>query len=419
MKIGFISTRLAGSDGVSLEAAKLATILQQMGHTVYYCAGQLDDNAPNPTLIPEFHFRHPEAEAIGAQVFGQMTPSDDLLNHLEAAVQRLTDKLRGWIEASGVQVMIVQNALAIPMHVPLGLALSRFIAESGIPAIGHHHDFFWERERFRVNAIPDLLWQHFPPDLPSIRHVVINSLAQRDLKVFRQLESVVLPNVFDYDTPPPELDDYNRDFRAAMGFSAYDWLFLQPTRVVARKGIDIFFELMRRLREPRARLIITHQAGDEGMAYYRQLLHRAQAANVEVHYLAGFIEEQRAVRDGRKYYTLWDVYPHADFFVYPTLYEGFGNALLEAIYFRKPVLVNRYSVYVADIAPLGFDFVEVDGWISDESLSEVRRLLDDAARRQSMVERNYALAREHFSYRTAARLLQDLLDDIGGLVSTL
>lgn len=418
MKIGFISTRLAGSDGVSLEAAKLTTILQQMGHTVYYCAGQLDDNAPNPTLIPEFHFRHPEAEAIGTQVFGQMTPSGDLLNHLEAAVQRLTDKLRGWVEASGVQVMIVQNALAIPMHVPLGLALSRFISESGIPAVAHHHDFFWERERFRVNAIPHLLWEHFPPDLPSIRHVVINSLAQRDLKVFRQMEAVVLPNVFDYDTPPPELDDYSRDFRDAMGFSAYDWLFLQPTRVVARKGIDISFELMRRLQEPRARLIITHQAGDEGMAYYRQLLHRAQAANVEAHYLAGFIEEQRAIRDGRKYYTLWDVYPHADFVAYPTLYEGFGNALLEAVYFRKPVLVNRYSVYVADIAPLGFDFVEVDGWISDESLSEVRRLLDDAARRQSMVEHNFTLAREHFSYRTAARLLRDLLDDIGGLVST-
>jgi cytidyltransferase-like protein len=316
------------------------------------------------------------------------------------------------VEATGIHVLVVQNALAIPMHVPLGLALSRFIAESGIPAIGHHHDFFWERERFRVNAIPDLLWQHFPPDLPSLRHVVINSLAQRDLKIFRRLDAVVLPNVFDYDTPPPVLDDYNRDFRAAMGFSTYDWLFLQPTRVVARKGIEISFELLRRLREPRARLVITHQAGDEGMAYYRQLLHQAQAADIEVHYLAGFIEEQRIVRDGRKHYTLWDVYPHADFVTYPTLYEGFGNALLEAIYFRKPMLVNRYSVYVADIAPLGFDFVEVDGWISDESLSEVRRLLDDAGRRQAMVEHNFALAREHFSYRTAEGLLQEVLDSL-------
>jgi glycosyltransferase involved in cell wall biosynthesis len=195
-----------------------------------------------------------------------------------------------------------------------------------------------------------------------------------------------------------------------MDFSAYDWIFLQPTRVIARKGIDISFELLRRLREPRARLVISHQAGDEGMAYYRQLLHRAAAMNVEVHYLAGFIEEQRVIRNRRKMYTLWDLYPHADFVTYPTLYEGFGNALLEAIYFRKPVLVNRYSVYVADIAPLGFDFVEVDGWITDESVSQVRRLLDDPDRCQAAVSKNYELARRHFSYEVLTNALKQLLN---------
>jgi glycosyltransferase involved in cell wall biosynthesis len=310
---------------------------------------------------------------------------------------------------SGIDGMVVENALAIPMHVPLGLALARLIEETGIPTIGHHHDFFWERQRFRLNCIPDLLLQTFPPDLPSMRHVTINSLAQRDLKFFRGLEAMVVPNVFDYETPPPGLDDYNQDFREALGFSPYDWLFLQPTRVVARKGIDMSFELLRRLRDPRARLIISHQAGDEGMAYFRQLLHRAQAMNVEVHYLAGFIEEERVVHDGRKYYTLWDVYPHADFVTYPTLYEGFGNALLEAVYFRRPVLVNRYSVYVADIAPLGFEFVEVDGWITDEAVSEVRRLLDDPGRCLAVVGKNYELARQHFSYNVLARALERLL----------
>jgi hypothetical protein len=46
-------------------------------------------------------------------------------------------------------------------------------------------------------------------------------------------------------------------------------------------------------------------------------------------------------------------YAHADFVTFPSLYEGFGNALVEAMYFRMPTLVNRYSVYVSDIAPLG------------------------------------------------------------------
>jgi glycosyltransferase involved in cell wall biosynthesis len=410
MKIGFVSTRLAGTDGVSLETHKWAKVSRALGHEVYYCAGQLEDDAPNPTLIPELHFRDPEAEAIGRIVFGQMEPPGGLARRLEEATECIKAKLHTWVNGTGIDVMVVQNALAIPMHVPLGLALARLIKETGIPTIGHHHDFFWERQRFRLNSIPDLLRKTFPPDLPSIRHVAINSLAQRDLKFFCGLEAMVVPNVFDYDTPAPGLDDYNQDFRQAMGFSPYEWIFLQPTRVIARKGIDISFELLRRLREPRARLVISHHAGDEGLAYYRQLLNRADAMNVEVHYLAGFIEEERVVRDGRKAYTLWDVYPHADFVTYPTLYEGFGNALLEAIYFRKPVLVNRYSVYVADIAPLGFNFVEVDGWITDESVSEVRRLLDDPDCCRDITDKNYELARQHFSYEVLASALQQLLD---------
>ncbi len=409
MRIGFVSTRLAGTDGVSLETHKWAEVARRLGHEAYYCAGKLQEDAPNATLIPELHFRHPEAEAIGEAVFGRMEPPDGLMHRLTDATERLQAALHDWLTQASIDVLVVENALAIPMHVPLGLALARLIESSGIPTVGHHHDFFWERQRFRLNCIPELLLQTFPPNLPSIRHVTINSLAQRDLKFFRSLDAVVVPNVFDYGTPAPGLDDYNQDFRQAMGFSPYDWIFLQPTRVIARKGIDMSFELLRRLREPRARLIITHQAGDEGMAYYRQLLHRAQAMNVDVHYLAGFIEEERVVRDRRKCYTLWDVYPHADFVTYPTLYEGFGNALLEAIYFRKPVLVNRYSVYVADIAPLGFDLVEVDGWITDESISEVRRLLDDPNRCQAAVNKNYELARRHFSYEVLATALDRLL----------
>ena len=409
MKIGFVSTRLAGTDGVSLETHKWAEVSRRLGHEIYYCAGQLEADAPNPTLIPELHFSNSEAEAIAGMVFGRMDPPPGLMSRLQDMAEHLRAKLSGWLDETGLDLLVVENALAIPMHVPLGLALAQVIKQTGIPTIGHHHDFFWERQRFRLNCIPDLLLETFPPDLPSIRHVTINSLARRDLKFFRGLDAIVVPNVFDYDTPAPGFDDYNRDFRQALGFGSYDWIFLQPTRVVARKGIDMSFELLRRLREPRARLIISHQAGDEGMAYYRQLLDRAEAMNVEVHYLAGFIEEKRVTRDGRKAYTLWDVYPHADFVTYPTLYEGFGNALLEAIYFRKPVLVNRYSVYVADIAPLGFDFVEVDGWISDESVSEVRRLLDDPDRCQALVDKNYELARRHFYYDVLASTMSSLI----------
>ena len=172
--------------------------------------------------------------------------------------------------------------------------------------------------------------------------------------------------------------------------------------MIARKGIDIAFELLRRLREPRARLIISHQAGDEGMAYYRQLLDRAEAMNVEVHYLAGFIEEQRAVRDGRKVLHAVGCLPPRRFRHLPHPLRGLwqraaGGDLLPQAGAGQPLqrLRGRHR-------PLGFDFVEVDGWITDEAVSEVRRLLDDPDRRQAMADKNYELARQHFSYEVLA-----------------
>ena len=97
-------------------------------------------------------------------------------------------------------------------------------------------------------------------------------------------------------------------------------------------------------------LVISHHAGDEGFGYLEQL--RAQAARVGVPmiYAAQHFSPQAEATAGR--FTLWDAYVHADFVTYPSLIEGFGNALLETLYFRLPALVNRYPVYAADIAPL-------------------------------------------------------------------
>jgi len=58
-RIGFISTRLNGTDGVSLEVEKWSRVLQRMGHQVFFCAGELGGYAAAGTLIPELHFRHP------------------------------------------------------------------------------------------------------------------------------------------------------------------------------------------------------------------------------------------------------------------------------------------------------------------------------------------------------------------------
>lgn len=55
MKIGLLSFRIAGTDGVSLEIEHWRKILLKMGHEVVLIAGELDRKG---ILIPEVHFRY-------------------------------------------------------------------------------------------------------------------------------------------------------------------------------------------------------------------------------------------------------------------------------------------------------------------------------------------------------------------------
>ena len=410
MRIGFISTRLNGADGVSLEVGKWVTVLRRMGHECYFCAGELGGYAAGGTLIPKLHFEHQSIIAIARRAFGpnRDSNSDELVEHIYAVADEIRPPLRAFIRKNKLDVIVVENALAIPMNLPLGVCLTGLIAELGIPTIAHDHDFYWERERYQANAILDLLDTAFPPDLPTIRHVTINSIAQRRLKSRRGIDSVVIPNVMDYETPPPEVDDYNRDFRDVLGLSEDDLFVLQPTRVIQRKGIEMAIELVRRLDKQNAHLFITHSATDEGLDYWRWLQREARLMRVDLQLVDYLVEVQRRMANGHKIYSLWDAYIHADLVTYPSLYEGFGNALLEAIYFKKLTVVNRYPVYNADIRPLGFEFVELDGCVDDRAVEEIKTLLAAPVEAKKRAETNYKLARQYFSFQTLEKKLCDI-----------
>jgi hypothetical protein len=68
-KIGFISTRFAGTDGVSLETQKWVTVLERMGHKCFYFAGECDRNADQSQVVPEAFYRHPEIDKLNQQAY--------------------------------------------------------------------------------------------------------------------------------------------------------------------------------------------------------------------------------------------------------------------------------------------------------------------------------------------------------------
>src|SRR3990170_2149962 len=362
-RIGFISTRFAGTDGVSLETAKWASTLERIGHTCYYFAGECDRPPERSRVVPEAFYRHPEVDAINRGAYAGAwhangngsdaapelqdlkgrahsihTRAPTLSKRIHKLREALKAELHAFVAQFELELLIIENASTIPLNLPLGLAIAELVAETGIPVIAHHHDFHWERQRF----------------------------------------------------------------------------LLQPTRVIQRKGIEHAIEFTRRLGRP-ARLVISHASGDEGPGYETRVREFADLLGVDVRFEWEVIADHPGrTPDGRRIYTLADVYPVADFVTYPSAFEGFGNAFLEAVYYRRPILVNNYSTYEVDIRPRGFRVVWFDGFISDATLALARRLLDDPTLAAAWAARNYELGARHFSFTILRRHLEDLLADCFG-----
>jgi glycosyltransferase involved in cell wall biosynthesis len=414
--IGFVGTRFAGTDGVSLESAKWAQILWDHRHVSHWFAGELDRDPGFSMHVPHAYFGHPDIEWINRRVFGVRTRDSSVTSHIYAMSDHLKRSLYEFVERFDISILVAQNSLTIPMNIPLGLALTTFIAETGFPTIAHHHDFYWERDRFSVNAVSEILHTAFPPSLLSIQHATINSSAQEALSHRCGVSSTLIPNVLDFDNPPSEPDEYVRNFRNDVGLEEDDIVFLQPTRVVPRKGIEHAIALAAALKNPKVKLVVSHESGDEGAEYKMALLELAQNSGVDLRFVDHVVDEVRGPgEDGHNKYTLGDVYSQSDFITYPSLYEGFGNALIEAFYYRKPVLVNRYSIFITDIEPRGFRVATMDGIMTRDVVAQVQRIIQDEQHRDEMVENNYRLGRAFFSYSVLRRKLRALITNVTGM----
>jgi mannosylglucosylglycerate synthase len=415
-KIGFVSTRFAGTDGVTMESSKWAQVFREMGHDCYWFAGKLDKDPHRSMLVEEAFFQHTDNQWINDRILGRKHREPSVTDAIQELKDLLKGHIREFIRKFDIDLIVSQNALTIPMHIPLGMALTEVIAETLIPTIAHHHDFYWERTRFSVNAVNDYLRMAFPPNLPGIEHVVINSAAQEELALRTGIAAITVPNILDFEHPPDKCTVQRCELRETLGFKETDNVFLQPTRVVQRKGIEHAIELIKALDDPDCKLLISHEAGDEGFEYADWLKQEALNHGVDLRSLNTSMRDPwNEAGNGSQAPSLLDIYPCADFITYPSLYEGFGNAFLEAIYFHKPVLINRYAIFVRDIEPKGFDLVAMDGFLTRRTIEAVRHVLHSADRREQMVVHNYRIAAKHYSYAVLRRWLKTLLVNLFGM----
>ena len=132
-KIGFVSTRFAGTDGVSLESSKWANVFQQNGYQCFWFAGELDREPEKSTLVSQAHFQDEQNQWINKQVFGRKGRIQSVTQVIHDQRSMLKCKLHEFINDFNIDLLIAENSLTIPLHVPLGLALTETIAETQMP----------------------------------------------------------------------------------------------------------------------------------------------------------------------------------------------------------------------------------------------------------------------------------------------
>lgn len=415
LSFGIVSTRICGMDGVSLETMKWAEVLESKGSSVYFLAGEIDTPRELSMTEPLLSFHNERIIKIQNALFETDSRDKALSREIDLCKLEIKEILYKFYQKFNFDILIVENALAIPVNIPLGLALTEFITEANVHTIAHHHDFYWERNRFLNFRANDYLRSSFPPVHPLINHVVINSQAGQDLARNTGESWTLIPNVIDFKVFPKGLDDYNNDFRESIGISENDLLILHPTRIISRKAIETSIEIVKRLSSYNAVLVITHAAGDEGLSYLTRIKEYAELLKIRMKIVSDRVCIERALDDrGRKVYSFWDAYYNADLITYPSLYEGYGNAFIEAVYARKPIVINKYKIFNLDIMPKNFDLITFNRYITSDTIRQIETLMENEERREEMAEKNYMLGWRYLSYEMLEEKLEQILISIYG-----
>ncbi|MBK9179351.1 MAG: glycosyltransferase family 4 protein [Acidimicrobiales bacterium] len=339
--VAIVSFRLGHTDGVSIVAAHWQRSLEQLGFTAVTVAGEGGVDRTVPGL------------ALGA-------PVPPTAGEVAAAL-------------ADADLVVVENVLTIPMNLPASRVLAGVLR--GRPAILHHHDPPWQRERFA--HVTEL-----PPDDPAWRHVTINELTRRQL-AGRGIRATTVYNGFDVHEPPGD----RAATRRALGVGEHEPLLLHPVRAIARKNVPGALALAEAVGG------VYWLLGPAEEGYGPELARHLGAARCRV--LRGLGDRPLA-----------DAYAACDAVLFPSTWEGFGNPPIEAAIHRRQAVVGTYPI-AAEVLALGFRFLpDADPAPLAAWLAHPDPVLLDEHRR---------LAVRHFSLERVTANLELLLDEAGWL----
>ncbi len=411
MRIGIIIGRIGGVDGVALETEKWIDILKKLGHEVFIMSGEFESwkmDRKHHTLFPALSFFSAEAEWEQRKAFFEPDEGPNpLLEHIERWSDMIEKRLLRWVKAKKIEVILSENASALPCQLSMGVAIKKLIKRTALPIVSHDHDFHWERGERYMSVHPEVnqyVDENFPLLLPDVRHAVINTFGVETFKNRFGRKALLVPNVMDfnrpYGIPTPENEFFLRDVGVREGEIAL----LQVTRIVRRKGIETAISLIDKLNDDKLKLVITgNNHDDENKEYFNELIDQIHDLNLS----RQVIFASHKVLDHK---DLSDVYAHGRACTYFSTYEGFGNAFVECVLAKKPIFVNNYKpVYMQDIGNKGFETVMIeDSHLTDDKVKQMAEIIYDPVRCREIGEYNFEVGKKHFSYEVLEEKLNTL-----------
>jgi len=411
MRIGIIIGRIGGVDGVALETEKWIDILKKLGHEVFIMSGEFESwkmDRKHHTLFPALSFFSAEAEWEQRKAFFE--PDEDpnpLLEHIERWSDMIEKRLLRWVKAKKIEVILSENASALPCQLSMGVAIKKLIKRTGLPIVTHDHDFHWERGERYMSVHPEVnqyVDENFPLLLPDVRHAVINTFGVETFKNRFGRKALLVPNVMDFNRPYGIPTAENEFFLRDVGVREGEIALLQVTRIVRRKGIETAISLIDKLNDDKLKLVITgNNHDDENKEYFNELIDQIHDLNLS----RQVIFASHKVLDHK---DLSDVYAHGRACTYFSTYEGFGNAFVECVLAKKPIFVNNYKpVYMQDIGNKGFETVMIeDSHLTDEKVKQMAEIIYDPVRCREIGEYNFEVGKKHFSYEVLEEKLNTL-----------
>ncbi|PJA14949.1 hypothetical protein CO112_02065 [Candidatus Dojkabacteria bacterium CG_4_9_14_3_um_filter_150_Dojkabacteria_WS6_41_13] len=424
MKICIAHFRIGLTDGVSLQIDERAKILEQFGHKVFFIS---DQNSPCSDLhIPYLDYKYNlKIIQIQAEVFSGHV-SDTTKEHVAKIAKEVELQLNALWEKNKFSLLFVHNFFSLPVCLPATIAFYDFLkSHPQIRAIAVHHDFYWDPPRIGKYSPSDsytkrILKKYFPPKLPNLSHTVLSIWEKRKMKSLRNLNSDVITDTFDYDQPQWLKNASNKDFPKDIGLKGDELVLLLASRIRPRKGIELgidFCAALSNLTPKKVILILPNDYHVDETKYVNQLKQKAKQLAVTILWVQELVGSEEEKRLGIKKYSLWDSYLYADAVLYPSLWEGFGNQFLEAVFAKKPIVYYEYPIFNTDLKPAGFKAISM-GKVSDinkEGLAQVKTtgiikaakellaILSNSKEYKKTIESNFRIAKNKFNTKIQIR----------------